>query len=208
MNLTKEILGLANRGQTLKRLMRTGWSLAGVDCARKESVGEHTYGTVLNALLISKALVERGEIIDLGKVAAMATIHDLPESLITDIPRTAVELQKAKQKAERVAMKRITETTQFFGGWLLDLWSDLEDGNSIEARIVLGADLIDMLVHAVSLEKSGVSPDILDQFFTNSHDLVQTLNLELVEGIFWELYNEHLENATRMGVSLTKIERK
>lgn len=208
MNLTKEILGLANRGQTLKRLMRTGWSLAGVDCARTESVGEHTYGTVLNALLISKALVERGEIIDLGKVAAMATIHDLPESLITDIPRTAVELQKAKQKAERVAMKRITETTQFFGGWLLDLWSDLEDGNSIEARIVLGADLIDMLVHAVSLEKSGVSPDILDQFFTNSHDLVQTLNLELVEGIFWELYNEHLENATRMGVSLTKIERK
>ena len=53
MRSAKDIISLAKHSETLKRLVRTGWSLAGVNRIRPESVGEHSFGTALLSLLIS-----------------------------------------------------------------------------------------------------------------------------------------------------------
>ncbi|MFX1560979.1 MAG: HD domain-containing protein [Promethearchaeota archaeon] len=210
MNVSREIIELAMKGETLKKIGRSGWSLAGVDCARQESVGEHSFGTILLSLIISKLLLSRGENFDFSKVLSMAAIHDLPESLTSDIPRTATELggepfQEAKARAEDESMLRLTEKSEAFGDWLIKLWRAIGENNTLEARIVCGADIIDMLVHAISLETSGVSPKILDQFFVKAHDMVKNLGLGIVEDIFWELYKKHVDFAGTRGVELNII---
>ena len=210
LNISQEIIGLARNGETLKKLGRTGWALAGVDSVRQESVGEHSYGTILISLLISKALQHQGEQVDLSKVITLATIHDLPESMTSDIPRTVVDLggsmlQEGIKEAEKNAIQLISKKTEFFGEWLANLWTDLEAKSSTEARIVRGADIIDMLVHTVSLETSGVSPEILNQFFISSHAPLNELKIGLVEDIFWNLYKELVDNAIRLGVKVEQI---
>jgi putative hydrolase of HD superfamily len=210
MNVQDEIIELAMKGETLKKIGRTGWSLAGVDCARQESVSEHTFGTIFLSLMISKLLVSQGEKLDFGKVLSMATIHDLPESLTSDIPRTAIELggdsfRSGKAEAEETAMHRLAEMSTSFGDWFTTLWRDIEEENTIEAKIVRGADIIDMLVHAITLERSGVSPEILDQFFVKAHDVAMQLGLKIVDDVFWVLYKRHVELANKRGVQLSNI---
>ena len=77
----------------------------------------------------------------------------------------------------------------------------------MERRIVSSADVLDMLIHVLALELSGISPSILDQFFTSSYRKIAQNEINVASDIFWELYNEHLENAKRMGITLTKLER-
>ncbi|MBY8996606.1 MAG: HD domain-containing protein [Candidatus Thorarchaeota archaeon] len=212
MEISQEIIGLARNGETLKKIGRTGWALAGVDSVRQESVGEHSYGTILVSLLISKALLHQGEQVDLSKVITLAALHDLPESMTSDIPRLAVDLgghllQEGKKEAEKNAFQLISKKSEFFGEWLLNLWQEMEVKSSTEVRIVRGADIIDMLVHAVSLENSGVSPKILNQFFISSHTSLNELEIGLVEDIFWDLYKEHIDNANSLGIKLEQITR-
>ncbi len=210
MTISKEIIVLARQGETLKRIGRTGWILAGVDRERQESVGEHSFGTVLAALLISEALVRQGEKVDISKVALMAAIHDLPESVTSDIPRTAIELGgkkllEGKRIAEKRIMQSIAEKNPSLGSRLIELWNDIENQDSIETRVVLGADIIDMLIHAVTLEVAGASPELLNQFFINSRALIKNLELAILEDIFLDLYKEHTEHAKKQGITLKSI---
>ena len=210
MKVKAEIIELAMKGEILKKIGRSGWTLAGVDCARQESVGEHTFGTIFLSLMISKVLLSQGEKLDISKVLSMAIIHDLPESMTSDIPRTAAELGgdlflSGKIEAEKESMQRLAEKSSFFGEWFTTLWRDIEERNTMEARIVGGADIIDMLVHAISLETSGVSPEILDQFFVKTREIVKRLGLRIVDDVFWELYKKHLEYASKRGVELRNI---
>lgn len=210
MRTAKNIIHLAKHGETLKRVNRTGWSIAGVNRVRPESVGEHSYGAALLSLLISKELIENGITVDLNKVTSMALIHDLPEALTSDIPQIAAQLggndlSEGKRKAEKEAMTQIAENKSNFRKWLIDMWDETEKKTTLESRIVASADMLDMLIHAVTLEASGVSPEILDQFFTSSQDRLDRLDVPVVLDIFWEIYQEHLENAEKIGIHLTKL---
>lgn len=212
MEISEEIISLAKRGETLKRIGRSGWAIAGVENLRLESVGEHSYGTILISLLISKTLLDEGEQVDLFRVATLAAIHDIPESITSDIPRVASEyggdlLRASKREVERKVIKQISEECKSFEEWLMSLWDITEDEMSLEVRIVLGSDIIDMLVHANALEVSGVSPAILDRFFVNSHLTVRKLGLNIFEEIFWYLYSEHAKCAERLGIELAPIAR-
>lgn len=212
LKISQEIIILARQGETLKRIGRTGWTLAGVDRERQESVGEHSFGTILISLLISEALVHQGVHVDVRRVVLMAAIHDLPESVTSDIPRTAIELggeklKEGKRDAEKKVIQSIAEKSPTFGSRLIELWSDIENQDNIETRVVLGADIIDMLIHAVSLEVAGASPELLHQFFINSRAPIENLELAIIEDIFWDLYKEHTEHAKRQGITLKSINR-
>lgn len=213
MKIFEEIVELAKRSETLKRVGRSGWALAGVDNVRLESVGEHSFGTIMISLLISKALSDEGQPVDLSRVAELAAIHDLPESTTSDIPRIPPEyggeiLREGKRDIEKQVINLISKTYESFAAWLVNLWSAFSDEESLETRIVLAADIIDMLVHANALETTGVSPLILDQFFVNSYPTIKKLELEIVDEIFLKLYSEHVENAEKLGIELNQIVRK
>jgi putative hydrolase of HD superfamily len=135
---------------SLKDLPRMGWRLVGIkDC---ESVAEHSYRVALVALVLS----ERVGGIDRAKLLAMAILHDLPESLVTDLPRAAVHLigRQAKQQAERDAWAKLTPPEAELNGWRA-LWEEFEAGETAEAKLVRAADRLEMLFQAYEYERTG-----------------------------------------------------
>jgi putative hydrolase of HD superfamily len=213
MKAAKEIIRLAKYCETLKSVNRTGWALAGVNRSRPESVGEHSYGTAILAFLISKELIDCDWIINQGKVLSMALIHDLPEALTSDIPHSVTKigganLTKSKRKLERDAISQIAKTKSSFETWLTEIWDEMVKTTTLESRIVAGADLLDMLIHALALETSGVSPEVLNQFFVTSHERINLLDIPLAASIFWELYFEHQKNAKKLGIQFEETLRK
>ncbi len=84
----------------LGRLPRTGWLQAGL--AQPESIAAHTCGVALIAL----ALAEReNPPVDSERALSLAVLHDTPEALLGDLPRSATELlgKEAKRGAEERA---------------------------------------------------------------------------------------------------------
>jgi putative hydrolase of HD superfamily len=90
----------------LERLPRTGWLLAGI--SSPESVAAHSLGTALVALALGPRVVPA---LDVDRVIALAVVHDAPEALLTDLPRSAVAClpSGAKEEAERRAAERLLE---------------------------------------------------------------------------------------------------
>lgn len=79
----------------LDRLPRTGWLVAGV--ASPESVAAHSLGTALVVLALGPRLAPP---VDVDRCVRLAVLHDAPEALLTDLPRTATECLPAGAKAE------------------------------------------------------------------------------------------------------------
>lgn len=196
MTDTEIILNLIRYGESLKVIDRSGWSLAGAQSIRIESVAEHSFGSIYSSIIIAYHLKSHEIEIDIEKVALMATLHDLPESIIGDIARTKEfvendERVKAKELAERDAIKMILEPTGDTFNNLLHLWEEFTQGESLESRVVRGADVIDMLIHARSLEESGTDSRSLREFFVSSRRSIELVNLEIITQIYDRLVEEH-----------------
>lgn len=196
MSDAEKIIDLIRHGESLKSINRSGWILAGVKSKRVESVGEHSYGCALTAIIIAQHLKSDRVVIDLGKVALLAILHDLPESITGDIARTREfanneEQIREKELAERSAIDSIFEPMGKSFKNLHRLWNEFNNLESIEAIVVKAADIIDMLIHARHLEESGTSPEMLHQFFENSRSIIETIDLEIVTEIYNKLLSEH-----------------
>ena len=201
------IIELIRHGESLKSINRSGWTLAGVESERKESVAEHSYGSILSAIIIAQQLISNETDINIETVVLMAALHDLPESITGDIARTKTfvedkELVRTKERAEKHAIRSIFEPMGKSFENLLHIWNEFNLGESLEARVVKGADIIDMLIHARSLEESGVSPQSLHQFFISSRSLIDSVAIEIVTEIYNTLYHEHQQEARVQGIVL------
>jgi putative hydrolase of HD superfamily len=196
MTKAEKILELLRHGESLKNIERTGWILAKVDSKRIESVAEHSYGTVLSSIIIAQHLKSEGVEIKMQKVVIMAALHDLPESITGDIARTETfakdpKRMKKKELAEKDALKLMLEPFDDEFENLHQIWNEFNIGESIESRIVRGADIIDMLLHARELEDSGASTEALHQFFESSKALIETISIEIITEIYKTLCSEH-----------------
>jgi putative hydrolase of HD superfamily len=196
MTDAEKVINLIRYGESLKNIDRTGWILAGIESKKIESVAEHSYGCAFTAIIIANQLKAEGIIINLGKVALLAVLHDIPEAITGDIARTREfaeneELVNAKKIAEKDAIAAIFEPTENSYRSLHRYWNEFDAQNSAEAIIVKAADCIDMLIHARKLEDSGISPELLHQFFDTSQKIIKDIGLEIVIGIFNKLFAEH-----------------
>lgn len=155
MTETTAVFQTLLHGNQLKRTARTGWGQRGVPQA--EDVAAHSYGVVFAALVLA-SLVD--EPLDLGKLLAMATLHDLPEALTTDIPAPAWRFLPAgiKRDTERGAMQAILSAAPFAAQWLA-WWEELHQGKTAVARLIHDADRLDMYLQA----------HIYEQQFGNNH---------------------------------------
>ncbi len=184
------------KGEILKSLQRAGWATAGIDCVAFESVAEHSYGTALISLFLATKLKEDGENIDLGETLAMAILHDLGEAVVSDIPSApdAIDTEgflAEKSALETRALESIMAPLGDVGGVLLSQWDTYRQGISFEASVVGSADVLDMLVHAVSMERSGVSPRLLQGFFDSGRDRLEELGIAFAIDLYRELEEEH-----------------
>lgn len=160
MSNQKALYDLLVHANHLKQLPRTGWLYAGV--VQPESVAEHSYVTALLVLHLGSAINQSWQDealdgpIDLGKATQMALLHDLAESLLTDLPKRSAELlgTDLKHKAEESAMHEILGSLpnqdQF-----LTLTQDYAQKSTPEARLVKDADRLEMIFQAHMYEQRG-----------------------------------------------------
>ena len=115
--------------------------------APRESVAEHTYGTAIIALLLSR--MEKLSAADEAALVRIALLHDLHEARIGDL----VPSQKKKIKPDEARVER-----EMLDGTLLAGEAALLCGIGVPKRILLlakDADRLDMLFRAVENRRGG-----------------------------------------------------
>ena len=150
--------------QRLKRLDRTGWTLRGLPNGT-ESVAAHSFGVSATAMLLADEFISRGISIDVEKVLRMALLHDWAETRVGDMPRTATLYfgSEVRKQAETAAFLDLVRETDGPQGLYATLYNDYEHRSSLEARLVKAADIIDLLVQVLALERAGARG--LDEFW-------------------------------------------
>ena len=150
--------------QRLKRLDRTGWTLRGLPNGT-ESVAAHSFGVGVTAMLLADEFISRGISVDVEKVLRVALLHDWAEVRVGDMPRTATFYfgSDARKVAETAAFSDVVRDVDSAEGLYGSLYSDYEQRSSLEARLVKAADVLDLLVQVLALERAGARG--LDEFW-------------------------------------------
>lgn len=138
--------------QRLKGLDRTGWVLRGF-ANGTESVAAHSFGVSVTAMLLADTLIAQGVAVDVEKILRISLLHDWAEARVGDMPRTATMYfgAEARKQAETAAFRDITSDNALY----TNLYHEYEARNTLEARLVKAADVIDLLVEALALERAG-----------------------------------------------------
>lgn len=150
--------------QRLKRLERTGWALRGLPNGT-ESVASHSFGVCVTAMMLADEVKARGLEVNCERVLRMALLHDWAETRVGDLPKTATGYvgADARKSAETSAFADIVDAVGSAKSEYRDLYKDYEERTSLEARLVKAADVIDLLVQAYALARSGARG--LDEFW-------------------------------------------
>ncbi len=173
--------------QRLKRLDRTGWTLRGLPNGT-ESVAAHSFGVSVTAMLLADKFVASGIDVDVEKVLRIALLHDWAEVRVGDMPRTATLYfgSEARKQAETAAFSDIVADVD--KGLYATLYDEYERRNSLEARLVKAADVIDLLIQVLALERAGARG--LDEFWEvaerpefNLEDTAAQIVQELLQSI-------------------------
>lgn len=152
----------------LKQLPRTGWLLAGV--VQPESIAEHSFAAAVLALFLAESINADPESqglthpLNVDRVVRLALLHDLAESLVTDLPKRSAQLlgTNAKQQAEERAMEAILAHVAG-GGHALTLWREYDQAATPEARLVKDVDKLEMVLQARRYRTRGHGA--LDEFW-------------------------------------------
>lgn len=145
----------------LKLLPRMGWLFAGI--RQPESIADHSYATAWTALYLAEAINRQWQDegldapLDLLRVVQIALVHDVAESILTDLPKRSSDLvgKEHKHRAEAEA------TSQIFadmpnGAEYVACWHEYTAAQTPESRIVRDADKAEMLVQALRYESMGI----------------------------------------------------
>ena len=159
------VLSLLIELQRLKRLDRTGWTLRGLPNGT-ESVAAHSFGVSVTAMLLADEVKARGVELDVERVLRMSLVHDWAEARIGDMPKTGTKYfgSDVRKAAETAAFADMVQGKTD----LSRLHDDYERRDSLEARLVKAADVLDLLIQAYALERAGATG--LDEFWEVAAD--------------------------------------
>ena len=143
----KNIANLLFEAKMLKEVPRSGFHFLGVG---KESVAEHSYSTVFIAYVMSLMQPE----IEALKLLTMCLIHDLPEARTGDLNI----VNKKYIKADETKALNHTVKDLPFADNLTELFTEYNDGLSIEAKLAHDADQIALILELKDLMDIGYRP--------------------------------------------------
>jgi putative hydrolase of HD superfamily len=143
-------------------------------------------------MFLADELVSKGIRVDVGRVLRMALLHDWAEARIGDMPRTAITYfgADARKSAESAAFADMMRGFND-GNSYQDLYQEYEQRQTLEARLVKAADVIDLLVQTLALERTGARG--LDEFWEVARNPDFQLDApadQLVAGILESLLEE------------------
>ena len=182
--------------QRLKRLDRTGWTLRGLPNGT-ESVAAHSFGVSVTAMLLADRCVAQGVTVDVEKLLRIALLHDWAEVRVGDMPRTATLYFGAatRKQAETAAFTDVVSGVDGSARYK-SLYDDYEQRQSLEARLVKAADVLDLLIEVLALERAGARG--LDEFWEvaqkpefNLDGAAEQIVLELLAAILKERRELH-----------------
>ncbi|MEM9774836.1 MAG: HD family hydrolase [Chloroflexota bacterium] len=180
--MTSELIELFLAGNQLKRTLRSGWVMRGVP--NPEDVAAHSYGVSWIALTLANPIQESAGIqFDMGRLLAMALIHDVPEGKTMDIPTPAWRIlpKGVKPDIERGIMQQIVKGSSQ-NKYLIGLWEEMNSRESAESKLVHDADKLDMYLQAWQYEKQFGNQN-LAEFWENNHHF----HFELSQQIYSKL---------------------
>jgi putative hydrolase of HD superfamily len=154
--------------QRLKTLERTGWMLRGLP-AGMESVAAHSYGVAVAAMFLGDAARARGASVDMELLLRMALLHDVAETRLGDLPRTASQYfgKAARHEAEKAAFADVMRGVE---SGLAEKYAALHEAyekrENTESRLVKAADVIDLLIQVLAFERAGARG--LDEFWAGA----------------------------------------
>jgi putative hydrolase of HD superfamily len=197
MNIMSNMVPILVELQRLKRLDRTGWILRGLPNGT-ESVAAHSFGVGVTAMLLADELMQQGVVVNVERVLRMALLHDWAEVRVGDMPRTGTEYfgAEVRKKAETSAFREIVRSLGQAEPLYTDLYEDYEQRGTLEARLVKMADIVDLLVEALALERAGARG--LDEFW----EVTQTTDLQvdgIAHRIMTELFHSLLDARSEIG---------
>ncbi|MCL5430362.1 MAG: HD domain-containing protein [Candidatus Marsarchaeota archaeon] len=147
----------------LKTVKRTGWVMYKV--ANPEHVGDHSYSTSLLSYIIAK---RRG--LDATRCMIMALIHDINETVTGDI---ATREDERKQKVSNSvkaslenagALKVLGIPDSRTGNELKDLWKELKERKTREAKLVYEIDKLDVILLLTKYHRYIKKDENVDEF--------------------------------------------
>lgn len=153
-----DILVFLERSKALQSTYRYRSSLRD----HRNSVAEHSWRLALMTLIIGKVCKLK---IDMGHALSLALIHDLAEAEMGDIDAYE-QIQKGRQFVEAKAVAEVSAMRALiqdlsFGGYVLELWKEYEDKNTLEAKFVDALDGIEGFLH---IAEDGVEAYIPKEF--------------------------------------------
>jgi putative hydrolase of HD superfamily len=133
--------------------------------AGAENVAAHSFGVAFLALLLSELVDDP---LDTAKLLTIALLHDLPESVIGDLPAPATVHfpPGAKEKAEAGVLAEMVGLLPGAAHWRA--WhQEFQEGSSPEGRLVRDADRLDVLIQAY-LYQQATGNRLLDEFWQST----------------------------------------
>ncbi len=156
----QSLLTLFDHVGDLKSLPRTGWLFAGVTAP--ESLADHTCAVALYTLFLAEQInrdpsaAGLSQPLSVERALKLALIHDLAESIVTDLPRRTSELmgQAAKESLEARALHRLVDGLPH-GDDYQRLWEEYTRAATPEARLVKDVDKLEMVLQAQRYAQRG-----------------------------------------------------
>ena len=179
------ILRLVKETGKLKNVFRSGWLDAGVSPSDVESVADHSFRVAFISMIVSDYIVKENHDlkIDIEKIIRMALLHDLAETKIGDLHLTATEYigKENKKHAEIKAFEDLVRTIDpQIKSYYIEIFKEYVAEETVEAKIVRCADVIDMLLQAEYYRDVGYPRDILKEFW-HLEEYVKLCNLPVLE---------------------------
>jgi putative hydrolase of HD superfamily len=140
-------------------------------------VAAHSYGVAFTAMLLADEVRARGVEVDVERVLRVALLHDLAEARTGDMPRTMALYYgaAARRAAERAAFADMVRALDAHrAAEYAALHDDYEARESLEARLVKAADILDLLAQALAFERAGARE--LGEFWEGARE--RDFNLE------------------------------
>jgi len=188
-NPQSHLVDFFRTANALKSLPRAGWLFAGV--AQPESLADHTCLVAIYTLFLAEAVnadpAAEGleHPLDVERVLSMALLHDLAESVLTDLPKRSAAALGADTKhaaEERILVDLLADLPG--GAHSVALWQEYETVSTPEARLVKDVDKLEMVVQAIRYSERGHTN--LGEFCTGHtwhYAVSQSLFAQLMDGL-------------------------
>lgn len=145
----KEIVNLLFETGQLRKIVRSGWWLAGIK--HPETVAEHSHRAAILTYFLAKL-----ENVNVEKCIMMTLFHDLPETRINDIHKVGQRYLHEHSNAESEALReQMSNLNIDLSHDIVESFNDYEAKESPEANVARDADLIEAALTAKEYIEQG-----------------------------------------------------